>query len=276
MNERIATARSFLFVPGHRPDRFAKAEASGADVVVLDLEDAVGAGHKAAARGHVHDWLAARHPAVVRINAPGTPWFEDDVAAVGAAAAVMVPKAEDAAGLAEVARLLPAGTGLVPLLETAAGIVGAGAVCAVPGVVRAAFGSVDLAAQLGVDHTSHTALRYARSAVVVAAAVTGRPAPIDGVTTALDDSAALDADLAEAVTLGFSAKLCLHPRQIAAVNRGFSPSEEDLRWARAILAASGDGSVSVHEGQMIDRPVVLRAQRLLARAGEHQQISGGD
>ncbi|WIX77152.1 CoA ester lyase [Amycolatopsis carbonis] len=275
MNERLATARSFLFVPGHRPDRFAKAEASGADVVVLDLEDAVGAGHKATARGHVRDWLAAGHPAVVRINAPGTPWFEADIAAVGAAA-VMVPKAEDAPGLTEVARSLPAGTALIPLLESAAGIVGAAAVCAVPGVVRAAFGSVDLAAQLGVDHASHTALRYARSAVVLAAAATGCPAPIDGVTTALDDSAILDADLAEAVTLGFSAKLCLHPRQIAAVHQGFSPSEEDVRWARAILAAAGDGSVSVHEGQMIDRPVVLRAQRLLARAGEHQPISDGD
>src|ERR1700730_13028335 len=139
MNERIASARSFLFVPGHRPDRCGKAAASGADVVVLDLEDAVGADRKAAAREHVRNWLASGNRAVVRINAPGTPWFDEDLAVAEVlTAAMMVPKAEDPAVLGSVARRLPAGTGIIPLLETAAGIVHAVALCAAPLVVRPA------------------------------------------------------------------------------------------------------------------------------------------
>jgi citrate lyase subunit beta / citryl-CoA lyase len=267
VNERVAAARSFLFVPGHRPDRFAKARDSGADVVVLDLEDAVGVDHKARARDHVRDWLAAGHRAVVRINAPGTPWFDEDIAAIGElAGAVMVPKAEDAAVLGAVAALLPTGTGIIPLVETAAGVVDAVAVCGAPSVVRPAFGSVDLAAQLGVDHRSHEALRHARSALVLAAAATGRAAPIDGVTTALDDAGALDADVEAAIVLGFTGKLCVHPRQVDAVNHGFTPSDEDIAWARGVLDAAADDSVAVYKGQMIDRPVVLRARNILARA----------
>ncbi|MBB4689044.1 HpcH/HpaI aldolase/citrate lyase family protein [Amycolatopsis jiangsuensis] len=256
----LEAARSLLFVPGDRPDRFAKAEAGGADGVVLDLEDAVGAGHKAEAREHVRAWLAEGHPAIVRVNAPGTPWFADDVTAVGSqAVAVMVPKAEDPSAL-------PQGVPVIPLLETALGIARANSVCAAPAVVRPAFGSVDLAAQLGVDHRSHEALRHARSAVVLAAAAAGRPGPIDGVTTAVDDAAALSADIAEAVLLGFTAKLCIHPRQVEAVRRGFAPSAADVEWARGVLAAASEGSVAVYEGQMVDRPVVLRAEAVLARA----------
>jgi citrate lyase subunit beta/citryl-CoA lyase len=267
MSERIAGARSFLFVPGHRPDRFAKAAASGADVVVVDLEDAVGADDKAAARENVREWLAAGNRHVVRINAPGTPWFDEDIAVVGdLASAVMVPKAEDPAVLGAISRSLPDGTGIIPLIETAMGIVNGVAVCAVPSVLRPAFGSVDLAAQLGVDHRSHDALRHARSAVVLAAAAAGRAAPIDGVTTALDDEGALDADLAEASSLGFTGKLCVHPRQVDGVNRRFMPSDADLEWARGVLDVGADGAVAVYKGQMIDRPVMLRARSIIARA----------
>lgn len=170
-------SRSFLFVPGDRPDRFAKAAASGADVVVLDLEDAVAPGRKEQAREHVRHWLSGGNRAVVRINAAGTPWHDDDVAAVGAAVAVMVPKAEEPLDL---------GVPTIPLIETAAGVLNAVAICAGKCVLRPALGSVDLAAQLGVDHRSHEALRHARSDLVLAAAAAGCGAPIDGVTTALD------------------------------------------------------------------------------------------
>ncbi|SEP14016.1 HpcH/HpaI aldolase/citrate lyase family protein [Amycolatopsis saalfeldensis] len=261
----VAAARSFLFVPGHRPDRFAKAEAAGADVVVLDLEDAVGAQLKAVARENVRDWLEAGHEAVVRINAAGTPWFGEDAAVASAlATAVMVPKAEDPEVLGELS-----GAAVIPLLETALGIVRSVALCGAPSVIRPAFGSVDLAAELGVDHRSQEALRHARSAVVLAAAATGRPGPIDGVTTALDDEGALTADVEAAITLGFTGKLCIHPRQVAHVNRGCTPSDADVRWARDVLAASADGSVAVLNGQMIDRPVLLRAERILARVATH-------
>ncbi|WP_020415900.1 CoA ester lyase [Amycolatopsis sp. ATCC 39116] len=258
----IAGARSFLFVPGHRPDRFAKAAASGCDVVVLDLEDAVGPDQKASAREHVRAWLASGE-AVVRINGPGTPWFDDDLAAVADhATAVMVPKAEDPAVLASI------GTPVIPLIETALGVARAVEVCAAEGVVRPAFGSIDLAAQLGVDHHSHTALQHARSAVVIAAAAAGRAAPIDGVTTELEDPAVLRADLAHAIELGFTGKLCIHPNQIDPVNAAFTPSGEEVQWAKEILSSVTDGSVGVHNGQMVDRPVVLRAQAILARARE--------
>lgn len=265
--EALATARTFLFVPGDRPDRFAKAAASGADAVILDLEDAVGPDGKPAARDRVREWLEAGHRAVVRVNAPGTRWFDDDLAmAAGRAKALLVPKADDPAALEFVARELPSGTGIIPLIETAAGVVRATAVCAAPSVIRPAFGNVDLSAQLGVDHTRAEALAHARSALVLAAAAAGCAAPIDGVTTAIRDEAALRADVEHAAALGFTAKLCVHPGQVAAVNDGFAPSAGEIAWARRVLESASDGSVTVHDGQMIDRPVLLRARSILARA----------
>ncbi|NKE62773.1 CoA ester lyase [Lentzea sp. PSKA42] len=247
--------RSFLFVPGDRPDRFPKAAASGADVVVFDLEDAVAVERKDEARDHVRAWLSDGNQAVVRINAAGTPWHDDDLAAVSVAAAVMVPKAEEPLDL---------GVPTIPLIETAAGVLNAVALCAAKSVLRPAFGSVDLAAQLGVDHRSHEALRHARSTVVLAAAAAGCGTPIDGVTTALDSPGALQADLEHAITLGFTAKLCVHPRQVEAVNRAFTPSPAQLEWARAVVAVAENGAVSVHDGEMVDRPVVVRARAFLA------------
>lgn len=267
MTTTVATARSFLFVPGDRPDRFDKAAASGADLVILDLEDAVAPERKTLARQQVRGWLTAGRRAVVRINGADTEWYEPDVTAVAAtASAVMLPKAEDVGTLTDLVRRLPPETEIIPLLETAAGIANAHALCAVPGVTRPAFGSIDLAAQLGIDPASTFALSHARSAVVLAAAAAGRAAPIDGVTADVTDEAVLRADIKHAVELGFTAKLCIHPRQLAAVHTGFAPSDDDIEWAQQILAVTQDGSVTVHNGQMVDRPVLLRAKAILARA----------
>jgi citrate lyase subunit beta/citryl-CoA lyase len=268
----VAVARTFLFVPGDRPERFAKALASGADAVVLDLEDAVAPAAKPGAREHVARWLAQGHQAVVRINAAGTPWHAGDVAMIcthsGAVPALMVPKAEDPGELTALSRALPAGPGIIPLIESAAGVLRAAAVCAVPGVIRPAFGSVDLAAQLGVSHDDHEALSHARSGLVLAAAASGRAGPVDGVTTSIADDLRLRADLERAVRLGFTGKLCIHPSQVGAANGYLSPSASDVTWARQVIAAAGDGSVTVADGQMVDRPVVLRAQAILARASQ--------
>ncbi|USX53946.1 CoA ester lyase [Lentzea sp. HUAS12] len=250
--------RSFLFVPGDRPDRFAKALASGADAVILDLEDAVAPEHKTRAREHVRAWLASGNRAIVRINAAGTPWHRDDVEATRhSASALMVPKAETPADL-------DLGVPTIPLIETAAGVLNAATLCKADTALRPAFGSIDLATQLGVDHHSHLALRHARSTVVLASAAAGRGGPIDGVTTALDSPDVLAADLDHALALGFTAKLCVHPRQVAAVNRAFVPSRAQLRWARAVIVASADGSAAAHDGQMVDLPLVSRARALLA------------
>ncbi|MGP4110605.1 HpcH/HpaI aldolase/citrate lyase family protein [Streptomyces sp. 4N509B] len=262
----LATARGLLFVPGTRPDRFARAAASGAEMVVIDLEDAVAPEEKDAARAHAADWLARGHRAVVRINAPGTRWFDDDLALVAEheGCPVMVPKAEDGARLAEIAARTRGRSPLLALVETAAGVERAGEVCAAAGVVRAAFGNVDLAAQLGVAHDDHTALLYARSRLVSASVAAGLGPPLDGVTTALGDPAALAADVAHARRLGFTGKLCVHPAQLAAVSAGFAVSEGELSWARAVLAA-GDAVTTV-DGQMVDKPVLARARAVLARA----------
>lgn len=262
MNATLAGARTFLFVPGHRPDRFAKAQAAGPDAIILDLEDAVAPADKEAARDHVSAWLADGNEAVVRINAVGTPWHEADVEAVaGRVSAVMVPKAEDPAALRA---LRSAGLELIPLIETALGVTQAAAVCA--GVVRPAFGSIDLATQLGVDARSHEALRQARSTVVLAAAAAGCGAPIDGVTTSLKDEAALVADLRHAAELGFTAKLCIHPSQLAAAAEAFTPTAEQIEWARAVLAAGADGAATAVAGEMVDKPVIRRAESILSRA----------
>lgn len=258
----IERARSFLFVPGDRPDRFAKAAASGADVVVLDLEDAVAPAAKEAARAHVVAWLAEGHPAVVRVNAAGTPWHAGDVAAVRDSATVLVPKAEsvtDFDGLSSV----------LPLVETARGVAAAVELCRVSTVVRPVFGSIDLAADLGVDPTSRTALLHARSALVLAAAAAGCAPPVDGVTTALSDVDAVRDDTRHAVELGFTGKLCVHPRQVPVVHEAFRPSAGQIAWARSVLAA-GDGVAAV-DGHMVDRPVLLRARRVLDLASDTPQ-----
>ncbi|MFD5249934.1 HpcH/HpaI aldolase/citrate lyase family protein [Amycolatopsis sp. NPDC058340] len=260
MDIDVANARTLLFVPGHRPDRFTRAAASGADAVVLDLEDAVGAGSKAQARAHVRSWLHQGNRALVRINAPETPWYEADCELIREfGCPVMLPKAEDPSHVDG----LPA---VVPLLETALGIEHAVAVCSMPGVIRPAFGSVDLAAQLGIDHRSHEALRYARSSIVLAAAAAGCAAPIDGVTTALHDEATLRADLDEAVTIGYTGKLCIHPDQVGIANLRLRPTDSEIEWARSVLTDATNDSVTVSDGEMVDRPVLLRARAILARA----------
>jgi citrate lyase subunit beta/citryl-CoA lyase len=266
----LADARTLLFVPGDRPDRFGKAAASGTDVVVVDLEDAVAPARKAMARQQVSRWLDEGNLAVIRINGAGTPWYRDDIAMVcghpASARAVMVPKAEDPALLSALSEQLPDRTGLVPLIETAAGVARAAFLCSLPAVIRPAFGSLDLAAQLGVDHRERQALCYARSALVLAAAAAGCAAPIDGVTTDLSDQSVLQADIAHAAATGFTGKLCIHPRQVTLSNQWLSPSAKDVDWAFGIVTAAREGAVGVSGSQMVDRPVVLRAQAILARA----------
>ncbi|MGW1816672.1 HpcH/HpaI aldolase/citrate lyase family protein [Streptomyces sp. NPDC002125] len=260
-HDEIAAARTLLFVPGDRPDRFGKAAGSGADLVVIDLEDAVAAEDKERARRSAAGWAGLGTRTVVRVNAPGTPWFEADLRmAARHGCPVMVPKAEDPAVLGRIA----ADCALIALIETALGAERAYEVCSAPGVVRAAFGNVDLSAQLGVAHDDTLALAHARSRVVLASAAAGISPPVDGVTTAVRDLEALAADTAHARRLGFSAKLCVHPAQIAPVASGFAPTEEELRWARAVLEA-GD-SVTTVDGHMVDKPVLERARRVLSGA----------
>jgi citrate lyase subunit beta/citryl-CoA lyase len=246
---------AFLFVPGDRPDRFDKAVASGADVVIVDLEDAVAPADKDAARAEVDAWLAGGHPAMVRINAPGTPWFEADAALVAARdVPVMVPKAETPGVLAGFREV-------VALVETARGVESAGELAAVPSVTRLAFGSVDLAAELGVAPEDPEPFAYARSRLVIVSAAAGLAPPLDGVTTDLRTDERLEADIRYARRLGFGGKLCVHPRQVGLVKAGFAPTEAERDWARRVLTAGE--SASTVDGSMVDKPVLARARRIL-------------
>lgn len=257
-------ARSLLFVPGDRPDRFEKAVASGADAVILDLEDAVAPGAKSAALGHVLSWLEHRSGAVVRVNAAGTPWHAAEIAALARTdALVMVPKADASEDLATIRSVV--GDRIVALIETARGLRSADEVCAAPGVVRVALGNVDLARELGVDPDSHAAMSYARGRVIAAAAAAGIAAPIDGVTTKLDSPEALARDLVVTRELGFGGKLCIHPSQVADVNDALRPTSDELDWARRIMEHAATGGVSVVDGVMVDPPVLARAAALLQR-----------
>lgn len=253
----VAPIRAPLFVPANRPDRFAKAADSGADAVILDLEDAVAPSDKDQARASLTS-RPAGCPIIVRVNAQGTPWHEADLAAVASLplSAVMLPKAEDPDRLATIAS---AGVPLIALIETARGLAEARRIAALPNVARLAFGSVDYCLDLGMQHLRE-ALLPARAELVLASRLAGLAAPLDGVTTRLDATLALD-DARHARALGMGGKLCIHPRQVAEVRQAFVPTEADLIWARRILA-SGDGAAAV-EGEMVDEPVRRRAREIL-------------
>jgi citrate lyase subunit beta/citryl-CoA lyase len=262
-------ARSWLFVPGNRSDRFAKAASCGADVVVCDLEDAVAAHAKQAAREAVARWLSHGGRACVRINAIGTPDHDADVSAlsgVSGLTAVMVPKAQDPRAMAELSAGLSPGTSIVPLVETAVGVHRAYDVATVPGVSRLAFGSIDFALDVGAEDSA-TPLLFARSTLVVASRAAGLDPPVDGVTVDLEAPDAAAGDARAAARLGFGGKLCVHPSQVGPVNNAFRPSEDEVRHARRVLASVREGGVGRLDGQMVDRPVVERAERVLQRAG---------
>jgi citrate lyase subunit beta/citryl-CoA lyase len=258
--------RSYLFVPGDRPERFDKALAAGAGQVILDLEDAVAPESKQRARDAVAAFLSADRPVVVRINAAGTPWFDDDLAmAARPGVTVMVPKAESAAALASVQRAAPQAR-LLPLIESAAGMSAVDEIARAPQVQRLVFGSIDFQLDLGIEGDAEELL-YFRSRIVLASRLADLEPPVDGVCTALDDADALRAESARARRLGFGAKLCIHPRQVAVVEAAFAPSDEEVAWATRVLdAAEGaHGAAVAVDGRMVDRPVLLKARRLLGR-----------
>ncbi len=262
----VSTARTLRFVPGDRPERFAKAVASGADLVVADLEDAVAPGQKQQARANVAEWLDTAPVAAVRVNGAGTPWHKDDLAMVsGRACVVLLPKAEDVALVAAVTARLADGSALVALVETARGVLAVSDLAHGVEVARLAFGSFDLAAELGVSPDDREAMAPARGALVLASAAAGLPPPVDGVTGYVPDVGALRADVEHARRLGFTGKLCIHPRQVEPAAEALSPSHAEILWAQAVVqAAATTGGVAVIEGRMVDKPVLDRAARLLA------------
>ncbi len=280
-HQTIARATAFLFVPATRPERIAKALASGAGAVVVDLEDAVAPGEKAAARTALLAAVKALEPAqrarlLVRTNAADTPWHSDDVVAVAACVAqglagAMLAKAESAVVLAAVARALGPQGMLVPLVESNAGLDALDALAQAPQVARLAFGHLDLQVDLGMECAADEAeLLPVRLALVRASRRAGLAAPVDGVTTATDNLARLAEDTGRSRRMGFGGKLCIHPAQVAPVQAAFAPDPAALAWARRVLdeAPAHGGAVFRLDGRMVDAPVLALAARLLARAGD--------
>ena len=274
--QALAAARSLLFVPGNRPERFEKAGHSGADAIVIDLEDSVPPAHKAQARANLAEHgarlRALNVPLVVRINAAGSD-AAADVAAVRECvglAGIMVPKAEASSRLEALHEAFD-GVPVLPLIETAAGLHAVHAIAASPGVLRLVVGTVDFMADMALSCDElESELVPLRFAVAMATRSAGLACAIDGVTVDIGDERRLRDDTLRALRFGFGAKLCIHPRQVAVVHRALAPSDRELDWARRVLAAdaaSGGAAVQL-DGRMVDLPVVLQARRTIARAAE--------
>ncbi|MGF6222472.1 HpcH/HpaI aldolase/citrate lyase family protein [Pseudomonas sp. ILQ215 TE3946] len=260
--------RSYLFVPGDRPERFAKALAAGADRVIFDLEDAVSPANKPIAREHIARAVEEGAEVMIRINSEGSNAFADDLDLLRRlrVKAVMLPKAESAESIRVLADATDAA--IVPLIESASGVWRVLDIAGGTNVERLAFGSIDFQVDVGCAHTDE-ALLYARSQIVLASRVAGLQAPIDGVSVILDDGEVITAQATRSRELGFAGKLCIHPRQVQFVNQAFTPSPQELAWAQRVVEASrraGGAAVSV-DGAMVDLPVLIRAQNLLALAG---------
>lgn len=288
----MSLLRTLLFVPGNRPDRIEKAFTSTADCVIVDLEDAVAVSEKADAR-QLATAAVATHALVrsgsiaVRVNGFASGLLREDLAALVEVwqhvRLIILPMTEEASSVAALAGMLAendlhagVGTGplIVPLVETAAGVLAAPAIAtADPRVATLALGPADLSAQLGVAlSAAGTELLVARSQLVLASAAAGLTAPIDGPWLNLDDEDGLRRSTESARDLGFGGKMVLHPRQLSPVTEVFSPSAKLLAWAAEVDNAfskaelAGVASIRLPDGTFVDYPVARRARAILAGA----------
>lgn len=283
----ITIPRSALFVAADDHHRHGRAFASGADAVILDLEDAVLPAAKDDAREALADSLQARSGSALtwlRVNSPLLPVGRADLEAACDLDidAILVPKADPQS--VDVAAA--AGVPIVALVETAAGILAAERTARHPAVAGLMFGPLDLGAELGVvERPDGNELVHARGLLVLAAAAAGKPGPLDGPCVSPRDERALRLELERAKQLGFIGKTCIHPAQVDPVNAAFSPDPDEVTWARRVVDAfeRASGGVTVLDGEMIDRPVVLRADRILSKAsgarrdddrGNTEQLAG--
>ena len=261
--------RSYLYVPGHRPDRFAKAWASGTDAVIFDLEDAVPLAAKAEALEHVVEHLSAdavSGSAWVRINA-GDAGLDEAARLVElkTLTGMVVPKATP-----DIVARLRNRVGEVPvifLVESAQGITHCTEIAASPGVVTLAIGEVDLAADLGLLPGAPDAVWWAlRTSVVVAASAAGLPGPLGPVGVDFHDLDAYERSTRELRAAGFGARQAIHPAQVSVINAVFTPTADDLAQARRLLdlAQAAEGGVCVDDaGRMVDEAVLRSARRIL-------------
>ena len=254
-----------LFVPGHRPELLSKAAASGADAVIMDLEDAVSEADKPAA----HEALAVRSklrvPLVVRCNGFGSIWFEKDLEVLVKSPPdmVMLPKAEYASHIEALAQKLGSEMPIIPIIESALGLGAVEDIMAHPSVLQCAFGHLDFSLDIGAE--SHwEALHYARGRVVLASRLGNKAPPLDGVSVRFDDENIVASEARRARDMGFGGKLLIHPKQISPAKGVFRPSDDDYAWAKRVLGAVASSASAVQlDGAMIDVPVIKRAEAII-------------
>lgn len=271
MVEPAATLRTHLYVPGDRPDRFDRAADSGADAVILDLEDAVGADRKELALDAVTSWLSGRAPVRgpqlwVRVN-PGASEEINRLSSCPALDGLCLPKTESARAVALAHRLAPR-LRLAPLVESAAGVDRLREIAAAPAVCWLHLGEIDLAADLGMTARRGDELDAMRVMVVLASRVAGiapPPAPVSSDFTDLESFAATTLRLSD---LGFVGRACIHPRQVEVVHRLLASTAEAVERARRLLHAAGEhsGAAFVFDGEMVDEAVLRGARNLAHRA----------
>jgi citrate lyase subunit beta / citryl-CoA lyase len=257
-----------LFVPASRPERFEKAAASGADAIIIDLEDAVDPHGKDAARTAIQRHCIDTLPVYIRVNAAGTPWHADDVEALKDVplAGIVLPKAESADSVTQLRRKFGREIPVLPLIESACGMEARQAVLSAPGVFCAIFGSLDYGLDMGCL-PDWEPLLPARMSLVQTSRSLGLAAPIDGVTTDIRNLSMVAADAGKARDHGFGGKLAIHPAQVGPILNAFEPGEEQVAWAgRVIEAVRSGGAVCIVDGAMVDAPVIKKAQQILQRA----------
>lgn len=265
---------AWLFCPADRPDRWQKA-LDVADVVIVDLEDAVAPEHKQAARAALRradlDWDRV----VIRVNAAGTPDHDEDRRLLPdiPCRRTMLAKAEDPAAVAS----LPDHEILV-LVESPLGIERLGDLVQTPNVIGAMWGADDLVAGLGGtssrfdDGTYRDVARFARARTLVAAKAHGRMA-IDAVYMDIPGTEALRTECEDAVAVGFDATVAIHPKQVPVIRAAYAPSADRLAWAQRLLAAVGDDrGVTTFEGRMVDGPIYRQAERIVHLLSKGNQL----
>jgi citrate lyase subunit beta/citryl-CoA lyase len=278
LNTPLGFCSNFLFVPGTRPERFLRALDSGASGVILDLEDAVAEEDKETARAAIRSaWSQfsdeQKKRLVIRTNSPGSKFYSADLILSQElqVACIMIPKSESLDQINGAALILP-NTAIIPMIETALGLHHLNEIANSNQVLRLALGNLDLQADLGMMcDAQETELQTARYQIALASRLAQITPPVDGVTPSTDDLPRITDDAERAKRMGFGAKLCIHPKQVAIVQAAFMPTEEEVHWAQRVIEAdkaSKGGAVKL-DGKMIDRPVVLLAKRTLAIAGKH-------
>lgn len=266
---------SFLFVPATRPDRFAKALSSGADRVIIDLEDAVAPADKPAAREALATALTEGlpRPVLVRVNPIDTADCADDIQtlldlpaeAKRTLLGVVFPKVESPIALRHICTGFSDDLELIPMIESARGLHLIDELVSIPNVTRVAVGAEDLSVDLDAENRGPL-LDYVYAQLVIASRLAGKASPIASPPLVIHDEEALETEARRLRSLGVHAQLCIHPAQVAPIHRGLGPTPDEVAWAREVVAASG-AAVQV-AGQMVDKPVRERAERILAQADQ--------